>query len=225
MARSVIFTQTPRCARCSFVPRWCICAGFQAIDCPLQIEVLMHRREIHRPTSTGRLINRVMLHSRLHPFATETPPNRDAIVAPDSTPWILHPRGESMPSTTPPANLQVILLDGSWREAARMTQTVSTWGRLVRLPMHTPGRYWLRKQQGEEGYSTAEALLVLLGALGLKAAEAQLRLQFELHVYAGLRSRGAINLAEDFLATSPLPAAMPALLEQLHQRRPEPRET
>ncbi len=180
----------------------------------------MHKRELYRPTSTGRLINRIIPASRSHPFLAEHPPSRDSVVSDDHTLWILHPKGESMPTSTPPANLQVMLLDGSWREAARMTQTVASWGRLVRLPMKEPSRYWLRKQQGEESYSTVEALLVLFKTLGLKREEAQLRLQFELHVYAGLRSRGAIRKAEDFLSSSPLPAARPELLAQLQQRQP-----
>ena len=47
--------------------------------------------------------------------------------------------------------------------------------------------------------------MFLFSALGLAEEEARLRLQFELHVYAGLRTRGAKALAEKFLATSPLP--------------------
>jgi hypothetical protein len=61
---------------------------------------------------------------------------------------------------------------------------------------------------------------MLLAALGLKQAEAQLRLQFELHVYAGLRTRGAKVKAEEFLASSPIREAFPELLAQMHQRRP-----
>ncbi|NBR59825.1 MAG: hypothetical protein EBT89_11800, partial [Opitutaceae bacterium] len=30
--------------------------------------------------------------------------------------------------------MQVLLLDGSWREAARMSLVTASWGRLVRLP-------------------------------------------------------------------------------------------
>lgn len=179
----------------------------------------MHKREQYRPTSTGRLINRIIPSSRGHLFAAEHPPSRDSVVSNDRILWILHPRGENVVASIAPANLQVLLLDGSWREAARMTQTVAPWGRLVRLPMKDPSRYWLRKQQGEESYSTIEALLVLLATFELKQEEALLRLQFELHVYAGLRSRGAIKMVEDFLASSPLPAARPALLAQLQQRQ------
>jgi DTW domain-containing protein YfiP len=86
--------------------------------------------------------------------------------------------------------------------------------------MTGPSRYWLRNAPGAGKYATVEALIFLYAALGLREAEARLRLQFELHVYAGLRTRGAKALADEFLATSPLPAAMPDLLAKMAERRP-----
>jgi len=181
----------------------------------------MHRREVNRPTSTGHLINRVMPASRRHVFRAEAPPARETIAQPGRELWILHPRGEPLPGGATPGKLQVLLLDGSWREAARMTQAVSSWGRLVRLPPAGPSRNQLRTQEIPGQYSTAESLLFLLAALGLAEAEARLRLQFELHVYAGLRTRGAKALATEFLATSPLRAAFPDLLAEMDRRRPQ----
>ena len=186
----------------------------------MQVDVLIHHREFLRPTSTGRLINRVMPASRHHPFRRESPPERSTIVAPGRELWILHPRGEPLPAHAAPEKLQVLLLDGSWREAGRMTQAVASWGRLVRLPAAGPSRNQLRQQELAGNYSTIEALLFLLAALGLTEAGAKLRLQFELHVYAGLRTRGAKARAAEFLATSPLRAAFPELLARMEQRRP-----
>lgn len=201
--------------------RWCVCESFQAITCPLEIDVLIHHREFMRPTSTGRLINRVIPASRRHLFRRETPPAREAIALPDRALWILHPRGEPLPLAVPPAGVQVLLLDASWPEAARMTQAVSRWGRLVRLPMNGPSRYRLREQQLAGNYSTIEALLFLLAALGLTKEEAQLRLQFELHVYAGLRARGSKAMAAEYLSTSPIREAFPDLLKEFDRIRPD----
>ena len=198
-----------------------MCAAFQAIECPLEIDVLIHHREFMRPTSTGRLINRVIPASRRHLFRRETPPARETIVLPGKTLWILHPRGEPIPAAEPPSGVQVLLLDASWPEAARMTQTVAPWGRLMRLPMMGPSRFRLREQQLTGNYSTIEALLFLLAGLGLTKEEAQLRLQFELHVYAGLRARGAKATALEYLATSPVREAFPELLQELDRVRPE----
>jgi DTW domain-containing protein YfiP len=220
MARSVVLNPTVRCEHCRFAPRWCICAGFQAVACPLQVDVLMHWREASRPTSTGRLINRVLPASRRHVFRPETPPARAAIAVPGRELWILHPRGEALSAAARPEQVQVLLLDGSWRESVPMAQAVAAWGRLVRLPAAGPSRNALRRQDAPGQYATVEALLFLLAALGLAEAEAGLRRQFELHVYAGLRTRGAKAQAAAFLATSSLREAFPDLMQELDRRRP-----
>jgi tRNA-uridine aminocarboxypropyltransferase len=221
MARSVVLASTRRCDHCRFAPRWCICDGFQAIDCPIEIDVLIHHREFMRPTSTGRLINRVVPASRRHLFRPEVPPVRVNVAMAEKTLWILHPRGEPLPVSPQLGDIQVLLLDASWPEASRMSQTVAPWGRLVRLPMIGPSRYRLREQQLTGNYSTIESLLFLLGALGLETQEAQLRLQFELHVYAGLRARGNKHAAAEYLASSPVREAFPHLLQELDRRRPD----
>ena len=100
-----------------------------------------------------------------------------------------------------------------------MLQGVERWGRAVSLPMTGPSRYLLRDQPSAGHYSTVEALLFLLEAFGLHAEQAQLRIQFELHVYAGLRARGEKAAAERFLADSPARTAFPDLLANLNQKR------
>jgi len=220
MGRSVILQSTPRCERCRFTPRWCICAGLEESECPVQIDVLFHHREFWRPTSTGRLINRVFPASRAHVFRPNHPLSRSAFVAPGRTLWILHPRGEPVEALAVPGALQVLLLDGSWSEAAAMSKTVGSWGQLVRLPATQPSRNALRRAPSAAQYSTAESLLVLLDALGLGDAAEKLRAQFELHVYAGLRTRGAKIQAAEFLERSALRRNFPELLRSLEQRRP-----
>lgn len=220
MTRSVVHNQTPRCERCRFLPRWCICAGLRTVECPLAVDVLMHHREFQRPTSTGHLVTRVFPEARLHLHRQEGPPARETVARPGRELWILHPRGEAVPANAKPEQLQVLLLDGSWSEAARMATHVAGWGRLIRLPEAGASRNSLRRQEQSGKYATVESLIFLLAALGLTAAEAQLRVQFELHVYAGLRTRGARAQAEDFLAQSPIRDAFPDLLAELHRRRP-----
>lgn len=184
------------------------------------MDVLFHHREFHRPTSTGRLVNRLMPQSRHHIFRANHVLIQEAIVAPGRELWILHPRGEPVPADANPAGLQVLLLDGSWRESARMAQTLTGWGRLVRLPEAGESRNELRQQEHAGHYSTAESLLFLFAALGLTEEEAKLRRQFELHVYAGLRTRGAKAQAAAFLAESSLLQHFPELIAQLEVRRP-----
>ena len=187
----------------------------QEIECPLRIAVLMHYLESYRPSSTGDLIKRVIPTSGLHLYYKERPLLRDVIVQPGKELWILHPSGEPLPKNQPREGLQVLLLDGNWQQAGEMSRAVGTWGRRVCLPMIGESRYWLRAQAGAGQFSTVEALLFLLSALGLSEVHDRIQAQFELHVYAGLRSRGHKQKAEEYLATSPVRNAVWALLGQL----------
>ncbi len=217
--RSVVLKSSVRCPRCQLPPRWCVCAEHREIACPLAIDVLMHHREWFRPSSTGNLIQRVIPASRQHLWRRERKLGVDEIRVPGRELWILHPQGEQVPELPAPEQVQIVLLDGSWRETSAIAQELRGWGRLVNLPMTGASRYWLRAQTDAARFSTAEALLFLLQNFGLAEAHEALRRQFELHVYASLRARGHKEQAQAFLAESPIASAFAGLIAQLDVRR------
>jgi hypothetical protein len=212
MARSVVRESSPRCTQCLLPPRWCVCGEARIVKCPLKTSVLMHHQETWRPTSTGRLLKRVMPACDLHLYRRGNPPERTLMIDPDKTLWILHPRGKPVPANATPKNLQILLLDGNWRQAGEMMHAVGALGNPICLPPNGASRYWLRKQTDERNYCTAEALIFLLDALGFDREQIQLRLQFELHVYAGLRARGAKVKARQYLETSPVRDALTEMI-------------
>jgi DTW domain-containing protein YfiP len=235
MARSVVLQGTRRCERCEMPPRWCVCAAQQVEDCPLHVDVLQHALEAHRPSSTGNLIPRVVRGARVHLYRRERPLVRDEILRPEASElWILHPNGESLPelgagpaqgngeSCPGQKKLQVLLLDASWAQAGGMLAQVQDWGRRVRLPMAGKSRYALRAQNGDGRFSTFEALLFLLEARGETQTVERLRRHFELHVYAGLCSRGRKAEAEAYLAESPAREAFPEVIAEFARKRPNP---
>ncbi len=192
----------------------------------MHVDILQHALEAHRPSSTGNLIPRVVEGARVHLYRRERPLVREEIVRPEAEElWILHPNGESLPDPDAAAEragkkLQVLLLDASWAQAGGMLAQVQTWGRRVRLPMAGRSRYALRAQNGDGRFSTFEALLFLLEARGENETARRLRLQFELHVYAGLCSRGRKTEAEAYLAESPAREAFPDLIAEFARKRP-----
>lgn len=217
--RSVVLKRSVRCLRCQLPPRWCICAAHRDIVCPLEIDVVMHHRERFRPSSTGNLIQRTVPASRHHLWRRERNLRAEEFRVPGRELWILHPQGAPMPEAVPASAVQVVLLDGSWRETTAMAQEVRGWGRLVSLPMSGESRYWLRAQTEAGRFSTVEALLFLLRAFGLTAAHEALRAQFELHVYANLRARGHKAESDTFLADSDIRNAFAPLIAELNVRR------
>jgi DTW domain-containing protein YfiP len=140
--------------------------------------------------------------------------------------WILHPTGEPLPTATATADapygegIQILLLDGTWRQAGDMLRSVEGLGRCVRLPdaAAEPSRFWLRDQPELRHVATAEALGHVLQAIGESDAARKLRLHFELHVYATLLARGKREMAERYLGHSPLLTEARDVLERLHAR-------
>jgi DTW domain-containing protein YfiP len=197
-----------------------MCPGLRTLTCPVEVDVLMHHREHFRPSSTGNLIQRVLPGSRNHLWRRERRLEAADVRVAGRELWIIHPAGGPLPAGVAPEHVQVVLLDGSWREASAIAREVGAWGRSVSLPMTGESRYWLRAQQDGGRFSTVEALLFLLRSFGLEQARAELEIQFELHVYAGLRARGSKEAALEFLKNSPLPTALPELLAQMDVRRP-----
>lgn len=220
--RSVVLKGAERCASCQLLLRWCICAARREVVCPLQIDLLTHRREQLRPSSTGNLIHRTVTGSRQHLWAPDAPVREADVVLPGRELWILHPSGRAAPTAVDASKVQLVLLDGSWSETANMARQVASWGTRISLPMTGESRFWLRAKQEGNRYSTAEALIHVLAALGLATAAHTLSLQFELHVYASLRARGQLGQAAAFLAGSPLRNDMAGFLAELQTPRPLP---
>jgi DTW domain-containing protein YfiP len=176
------------------------------VETRLAVHVLIHKHEQRKPSSTGTLIARAVTGAACHVYervsrripAAEFPAHA---LAPDRQLWILHPWGEPLPAA--PATegrpngdrIQIILLDGTWRQAGEMLRTVE--------PTHV---------------STAEALGHVLHAVGEPEAARQLRLHFELHVYATLLARGKREMAERYLGHSLLLTAARDALDRLHAR-------
>lgn len=200
--------------------RWCVCPVHRGVEVPLAVDVLMHHRESFRPSSTGHLVNRILPASRNIVWRRERGLTAADVRLPGRDLWILHPHGEPAPVGVPPERVQVMLLDGSWRETAAMAQEVSGWGRLVSLPMAGESRYWLRAQADSGRFSTVEALMFLLATFGFAAACATLQRQLDLHVYASLRARGDKPAAEALLAGSPIREEFANFIAQLNVRRP-----
>jgi len=225
MSRSVVLRGAARCPQCQIAPRWCICAGARTVALPFAVGVLMHHGEARKPTSTGNLIQRVVPAARRIMYHNQQLPRREDVCLENQTSWILHPRGDALDEVLAHRNLdfpnlQVLLIDGTWAQANDMLRHIDGWGRKISLPAaafpsEIKSRYWLRSQHHPAHFSTIEALIALLHALGFAKESTALRLQFELHVYACLLARGQKAKAAEFLVNSPLEKELPHLVERL----------
>lgn len=201
------------------------------VETQFAVRVLIHRGEHAKPSSTGRLVGRVVTAATCHVYQRETRFHAASGFPTDAAAAghqlsILHPSGEPLPASFAPnggptaSHQSFLLLDGTWRQAGEMLRSLEGAGRCVRLPDadHAPSRYWLRDQPSPMQLSTAEALGCVLRAGGEHEAERRLRLHFELHVYATLLARGKREMAERYLGHSPLLTEAPEALARLNAR-------
>ena len=230
MGRSVVRAGAARCPCCSLPPRWCICDAIPSVETQFRVHVLIHHHEHHKPSSTGKLVARVVAGTNCHIYNRESRFFPASGFAAETLPlgselWILHPNGEPLPAAAAPAadprSPHILVLDGTWRQAGEMLHAVEGMGRCVCLPETTakPSRYWLRDQREPTHLSTAEALMGVFKAMGDSAAERRLKLHFELHVYATLLARGRREMAERYLGYSPLRIETPEVLDRLHTQQ------
>jgi DTW domain-containing protein YfiP len=218
MGRSVVLNRTPRCVRCCFPLAWCLCADDEPVSLQCAVDVLMHRREAMRPTSTGNWIRRLVPDAGLHLVGADGPPSLESVRRPGRTLWVLHPFGEPLAGEVIPDDVQVVLVDGSWKQASTMLRAMTGWGRTVRLPMSGESRYWLRAKQEGARFSTMEALLFFLEEAGWREEAGRLRRQFEWQVYAGLSVRGDKARMNAFLNSSSHRDILQTLLERREGR-------
>jgi DTW domain-containing protein YfiP len=206
-----------------------VCRALPPVETQLAVHVLIHHHELCKPSSTGKVVTRAVRGAACHTYqrvSRHFPPSGLPADACDPARelWILHPTGEPLPMATAGdrhgEGIQILLLDGTWRQAGDMLRSVEGLGRCVRLPdaAAEPSRFWLRDQPEPSHVSTAEALGHVLQAIGDSDAARQLRLHFELHVYATLLARGKREMAERYLGHSPLLTEARDALDRLHAR-------
>jgi DTW domain-containing protein len=165
-----------------------------------RVVVLMHEREVRRPSNTGRLALACLTNSAL---AVRHPGDDDAVVwrPKESTPALLFPSADAVPlaewhlRTQGPVTL--LVPDGTWGQARRLHQRLPGLRGVVcvKLPAGPPTAYHLRAQVGAERVSTMEAIARALGVLEGPEVQAALERVFTIMVDRTLWMRG--RLARD----------------------------
>ena len=169
-----------RCTRCWLQFAFCICADLPRVRVPLRVVVVRHWRERKKTSNTARLIELCLEPAdifdhgvRDHPFDPE-PVTRAGS-------WLVFPEdtGESPaapPSAPPgrPATLPkaLVLIDGTWGQARRLSHRVPGLSDLPRLalPPARPVSDRLRRPHAPWAVSTVEAAALAMEALGLSSA-------------------------------------------------------
>lgn len=169
-----------RCHRCWLAEHTCICAWRPHSTSQLEFVLLMHSDEIFKPTNTGRLIAD-MLPQQTHAFCWHRKSPDPALIrllqAPNRRCLLLFPVDDHDLAQRPREVYQhlpddkintLILLDGTWKQSARMFH-LSRWldqYASLTLPEGLVKSYSVRKSDRDERMSTAEAASLCLALAG-----------------------------------------------------------
>lgn len=175
------------CFRCYLRREICICPILPTVQTRAEFLILRHIREAERPSNTGRWASMALPNSRIVSFGGGdrigfSSFDEALLQAPDT--WLLWPdaTGAQPPITRLTLPDQVVVLDGTWRQARRLynrTRLLQKIPRLV-LPAPHPFRDRLREQHRSDGMSTLEAVAAAVAKLeGTQAAEPLERLYDE----------------------------------------------
>ncbi len=154
-----------RCAHCGIVPELCACDLLPRIHLAFDLVVVQHCAELTRGTNTGRLLDTIVPAARLLSFGRPGRPfDSSSLVRADRAPIVLFPRGGEVLTrqhleATNGRRAELILLDGSWKQARRMARRVPGIDqfRFVGLPDGPPSSWRLRRPTEAHMLCTLEA--------------------------------------------------------------------
>ncbi|WP_192890207.1 tRNA-uridine aminocarboxypropyltransferase [Vibrio bathopelagicus] len=160
------------CRQCSKALKACICQWVMPLESNVELIILQHPSEEHRPMGTARILSLSLKNSVTlvgEDFSENTQLN-ELLADEQYQHVILYPSEHSVSvesATCPSKKLRVILLDGTWKKAFKMWQVSSNLHALntVHLPKDLKGNYRIRKAPSENSLSTVEAGYHLLSLL------------------------------------------------------------
>ncbi|MBY5983878.1 MULTISPECIES: tRNA-uridine aminocarboxypropyltransferase [Halomonas] len=174
-----------RCEGCNLPELNCLCPYQAKADSRVQVWLMTHPLEHHKPTNTGRLIADVLATTRVFTWYRTAPD--DTLLAlladPRYAPFVVFPddqpdyadRVVEVEAVTQVEDARIpvlILLDGTWRQARRIFRKSPYLEHLPVLPLRTDRltRYQLRKPASQAHLCTAEVAAELLRQSGEVAA-------------------------------------------------------
>lgn len=165
------------CIQCTLPQPRCVCSLWPNTDLK-QYGILFHPLELHKRTSTGRLLHRLSntRGQTWHRLKNEQMQQQFGSYK------LVYPAVDEQTSIQldkPAANDQLLILDGTWQQAQKMIRQSSWLNTLPRvsIEVEAPSLYNLRRNQKQQGLSTLEALAHCLFAQG-RSQSAQKLLEF-----------------------------------------------
>ena len=185
-----------KCSRCLMKHHLCLCDSIAAFPNRTPVTILMHRREVFKPSGTSRLAGLALQNCDVYLRGDAGKPLILEEVFPDPEACLFlnlsdraHVLDDAFVAQRSFARL--VVPDGSWRQARKMGRREPTLKRMtwVKLPPGPRSHYLLRSQPVPGGLATIEAIARALRVLDGPAVHEHLEAAFALMVDRTLRDR------------------------------------
>lgn len=183
---------SPRCGRCALPPDLCLCAEVKALWLATRVLVFLHRREVHKPTNTARMVPIALSNSEVRVVGREYERERYAnLTPPGGRALLLFPSSDSVELTKAGARelcyaspLTLVVPDGNWRQARKIALHEEGLALVprVHLPTGPRSELALRAHPDPGRISTFEAIARALGILEGEAVQQALERALALKV-------------------------------------------
>lgn len=167
----------PHCPTCLRPLRGCICPWVTPVQHTVEVLILQHPQEVQQAKGSARLLHLCLPHS--HMVAGEVfdeaalrtllaGPRQPVLLYPDTPHSLLPPPPALLPAHLGnPAQLRLVVLDGTWRKSRKMLYCNPLLQQLPRLALTglPASRYRIRKAHRADQLSTLEATCAALAQL------------------------------------------------------------
>ncbi|MES2769290.1 MAG: tRNA-uridine aminocarboxypropyltransferase [Bdellovibrionota bacterium] len=158
-------TKNP-CLECYLHKEICMCDLIPTIEIKTRIALVVHAKELKRPTNTGRLAIKALSNSvmRIRGLDKKTLDLSD-LLNNNYRSLVFYPCEGSVELTKELANesdkpIQLIVPDGNWRQASKVHHRHKELAALPRVMISTPNtnKFFMRKENTPEGMATLQAI-------------------------------------------------------------------
>jgi tRNA-uridine aminocarboxypropyltransferase len=179
----------------------CLCDAVPRIELKTKICLVIHHRELSRNSNTGLLAMRALANSetRIRGEGRETLDLRDLLTSRYRT-FLFYPSADAVELDTALVSqdrtpIQLIVPDGTWRQARKISFRQREIRDLPRVKISTPNNstYQLRAQSRPERMATLQAIAYGLGIIEGDVVRARLMKLYEAKIERTLIGRGILR--------------------------------
>lgn len=189
-----------RCPPCALHPTLCLCGIVHPIELATRVVVLRHRKELHKPTNTGRLVSLTLGNGEVRTFGgRDMEFDAAGLCDPARRTLLLYPSPDSTllaRDETDPRPITLLVPDADWRRAHKLATREPSLAPIPRfhLPSGPPSTYRLRRHSDPRFLATFEAIARALGLIESPEVQSRLEHVFRVMVERTLWSRGQLAM-------------------------------